>query len=284
MTKQSTGRRLKKVDSSAANVGQELQSLAHEKYGVAVVFRRTGEDIAKIGSYPALTGGFVALVAKTWRSLESADQSPAGDWPAILISARFSSRKWDSPAVRARLQEILSAFFRGHNPLPGVDPGFKVEWYRLKGIKEVDAAIGLMKTGRGMVKKRPAPAPAKEREPEIGAVAAVAQLEKITAELERVKQPFKSRLQQVLDGLADQAIDSVELNAQVVRQINTIRSALGVSLRLKSSGDPIYLRCILAPRSKAATIQAVTADQKRTNLAASAAYPPLELFESEENS
>lgn len=284
MTKQSTGRRLKKVDSPAASIRQELQSLATEKYGVAVVFSRSGEDLAKIGSYPALTGGFVALVAKTWRALESADRSPDGDWPAILISARFSSRKWDTPAARARLQEILIAFFRGHNPLPGVDPGFKVEWYRLKGIKEVDAALGLMKAGRGMVKKRPTPAPAKEREPEIGAVPAVAQLEKITVELERVKQPFKRRLQQVLDGLADQAIDSVEVNAQVVRQINALRTALGVALRFKGSKEPIYLRCVFTSGAKTATIQAVSADQKRRNLAASADYPALELFESSEDS
>jgi hypothetical protein len=284
MTKRNTSSHGQIAESSLAELQAEIRSLRHEKHGVAVLFDRRGNEIGNAGGRQALVAGFSAAVLKTWRSIESAERSPAAERPAMAITARFQSSKWDSRALRDRLQEIVSAFFRGHHPLPGVEPAFTVNWYRLRTGKEVDTAINLLKASRGVAKKRPTPATDKRREPTFDAIASTAELSQIVAELERIKEPLRQRLQRVLDGLAERNLDSVELNAQVVKQINAVRTALGLGLRLKESGEPIYLRCVVASRARTATIQAVTADQKRANLAASPTFPALEAFESEQNS
>ncbi len=284
MNKQAASMHGQTAESSLGELQADLTSLRQEKHGVAVLFDRQGHEIANAGARQALAAGFSQAVLKTWRSIESAERSPAAERPAIAITARFTSSRWDSHALRDRLQEIVSAFFRGHHPLPDVEPSFTVNWYRLKTAKEVDTAIKLLKAGRGVAKKRPAPAKGDQRETQLDAIESTAELDQIMAELERIKQPLRQRLQRVLDGLAQRNLDSVELNSQVVKQINAVRTALGIGLRLKESGEPIYLRCVVASRAKTATIQAVTADQKRINLAASPAYPALEIFEPEEHS
>jgi hypothetical protein len=267
-----------------SSLDEDLKSLLSEKNAVGLLFDRRGNEIGKGGRPLALAAGVSELIVKTWRSLEPVAKSPDVDQPALAITARFRTNRWDSPALRARLKDVIGGFLSGHEPLPGVDTQFQLNWYRLETPNSVDRAFRLVKASRGMAKRRPAPAPDKEREPAGGALAAIAQLRAIETELDRLKQPYRKRLQKVLDQLADQSLASVELNAQVVRQINGLRTALGLGLRLKETGEPVYLRCVVAPRSKAATIQAVTADQKRKNLAASGSYPALEIFPSEADS
>ena len=83
------------------------------------------------------------------------------------------------------------------------------------------------------------------------------------------------RFQSALDSLAGAALDHPKDNAELVRLINTERNACGVSLRIKQSKPPVYLRCVASNRTKNATIQAISSGEKRETVYAGMKFPAL---------
>ena len=83
------------------------------------------------------------------------------------------------------------------------------------------------------------------------------------------------RFQAALDGLAGKALDRPEKNAELVRLINSERSACGVSLKIKKSQPPVYLRCVASNRKKNATIQAISSGSQRETVYAGTKFPAL---------
>jgi len=104
------------------------------------------------------------------------------------------------------------------------------------------------------------------------------ELDAIIHAIAKQQQLLLIRVQAALDTLANQSFESKNTSIHVSKTINALRKALGARLRLKTTKQPVYLRCAHGPRSTHGTFQAVSADSKRTVAYSGKNLPPLEVF------
>lgn len=103
------------------------------------------------------------------------------------------------------------------------------------------------------------------------------ELAAINADIERMRAPLAKRLQRVLDALEGRVLEPPSANVQIVQQINAVRTALRLTLRLKQSDALVQLRCGAGSRQKNPTIQVVRSAPGRKTEYAAGIFPALQV-------
>lgn len=102
------------------------------------------------------------------------------------------------------------------------------------------------------------------------------QLQQFLTMQKGLRQVVRAWMQSVLNASAGEASDDFAANAQFVKDLNAVRGAFTLLLRLKNSDMPVYLRCLRPPRSTpSGTFQAISADAKRKSAYSGSQFPSL---------
>ena len=104
------------------------------------------------------------------------------------------------------------------------------------------------------------------------------ELESVLKTLQQLHEPLKKRFQAVLKGMSGASYGTYQANAQVARDLNAVRKALGLRFKLPGTTLPVNFRCVKPPRSKKGAFQARSCINggQRTDYAG-AEIPPLEI-------
>ena len=201
------------------------------------------------------------------------DPSPREAWRDYFIAIRWRKRQTsmcDSPNTIAN--PTLKTHLAEQNDTVRETDGGTVRQQSPDCLFSPEVATvreEIVKAVRRLVERLESPATA---------VAAAAALDDTIQLYDAFSEALLPRIQATLDALAGRALDSVDKNQKLVRQINTGRAALGASLRLKETGVRVYLKCALSPQSKSATIQIIEAARSRRTLHAGRVFPALEVY------